>query len=350
MKPCLLIPAFHPTRDLVPLVEELIALGAGKILVIDDGSRVESRPVFDELEKLGNVTILRHAVNLGKGRALKTGLNHYLLTRDSDSPGVVTLDADGQHLPEDVMKVAAALEQAPEALYLGVRAFKENVPFRSLFGNALTRYVFGFLTGIWVQDTQTGLRGVPAQLAPELMNVSGERYEYEIGMLLKSKEKRVPIREHQIATVYINENRGSHFNPVLDSMRIYFVLLRFASSSMVTSLVDFVVFTIAYAATGSLGWSLVSGRLVASAFQFTVNRSFVFHSPVSPIPALVRYYALVVALGTTAYFLIDFLRSYFGGHVLVAKVLVETLLFFTSYAVQSAFVFRPPPAQQPTTN
>lgn len=350
MKPCLVIPAFQPTDALVSLTDELQNLGAGRILLVDDGSRAETRPIFDDLGKKPNVEVLRHAANLGKGRALKTALNHYLLTREPESPGVVTLDADGQHLPGDVMRVAAAIEAEPGAMHLGVRGFNKDVPFRSMLGNQVTRYVFGFLTGLWVRDTQTGLRGIPAGLATDLLAVPGERYEYEIGMLLKSKERRIPIREHEIETVYIDANRGSHFNPLVDSMRIYFVLFRFLSSSMLTSLVDFIVFTTVFSTSGALGWSLVSGRAVASVVQFTVNRSFVFHSQASAVPALVKYYSLNVALGVVAYFLIDQARTYTGGNVLLLKVVVETLLFFTSYGIQSAFVFRSPPAQQATPN
>jgi glycosyltransferase involved in cell wall biosynthesis len=340
MKPSLLIPAFRPTPALVTLSADLLSLGATEIIVVDDGSPAEESFIFEELARLQGVSVLRHAVNLGKGRALKTGLNHFLLTSLPESSGVVTLDADGQHLAADVLMVANALEAAPESLHLGVRKFGRNVPFRSLLGNEVTRLVFGFVTNIWIRDTQTGLRGIPTTLIPELLAVQGERYEFEIGVLLKTKERRVPITEHLIETVYIDDNRGSHFNPVLDSMRIYFVLLRFASSSMLTSLVDFVVFSIFYSATAALGWSLIAGRLVASVVQFTVNRIVVFHSEASVLPALARYYLLVVVLGTTAYFLIDLGRARFGGHVVVLKALVETALFFTSYGLQSAFVFR----------
>lgn len=340
MKPTLLIPAYKPSSELVNLVDELLGLGAEPIIVVDDGSGPEHASAFEQVRASPHVTLLRHAVNLGKGRALKTGMNHYLLTRAAESPGLLTLDADGQHRPRDVMTVASALERDPGEMHLGVRQFGDAVPFRSRFGNTVTRWVFGVLTGIWVRDTQTGLRGVPANFAADLMVVQGERYEYEIGMLLRAKERRVPIREHPIQTVYIDGNRGSHFNPVLDSMRIYFVLLRFASSSMLTSFVDFVVFSIVFGLTGALGWSLVSGRIVASMVQFMVNRSFVFHSSASPVPALLRYYLLVVVLGATAYVLIDLLRTHVGGNVVVLKALVETLLFFASYALQSAFVFR----------
>lgn len=340
MKPSLLIPAFRPTSALVTLSADLLSLGAEEIIVVDDGSPAEESFIFEELARLRGVLVLRHAVNLGKGRALKTGLNHFLLAHKPSSPGVVTLDADGQHLAADVVHVANALETAPEFLHLGVRDFGKNVPFRSLLGNQVTRVVFGLVTNIWVRDTQTGLRGIPTKLISELLVVPGERYEYEIGMLLKAKERHVPIKEHRIETVYIDGNRGSHFNPVLDSMRIYFVLLRFASSSMLTSFVDFVVFSIFYSATAALGWSLIAGRIVASAVQFTVNRTVVFHSEASVIPALARYYLLVIVLGTIAYFLIDLGRSQFGGHVVVLKALVETALFFTSYGLQSAFVFR----------
>jgi glycosyltransferase involved in cell wall biosynthesis len=344
VKPAFLIPAYEPTPEFPKLVDELIALGAERIIVVDDGSRPEAAAIFGELESKG-ATVVRHAVNLGKGRALKTGLNRFLVDAKPGSPGVVTLDADGQHLPKDVMRVALELERDPASLHLGVRPFGGSVPLRSKVGNEVTRFVFGVLTNLWVRDTQTGLRGLPVALVPDLISVSGERYDYEIGVLLKCKEKRIPLKQHPIATIYVDDNRGSHFNPILDSMRIYFVLLRFVSSSVTTSLVDFAVFTLALSWFGSLGWSVFSGRAVASVYNFTVNRSLVFHSRSAFVPALLRYYALVATLGVLAYFLIRTISTHVGGNVLVLKASVEALLFFVSYVVQSTFVFRAEPAQ-----
>src|SRR4051794_18059528 len=117
MKPSFLIPAFEPDHRMVELVDRLLALGADDLIVIDDGSHRDKQALFDGLARKTGVTVLRHAVNLGKGRALKTGLNHYLLNRGPESPGVVTLDADGQHLPEDVMKVALELERDPASFH-----------------------------------------------------------------------------------------------------------------------------------------------------------------------------------------------------------------------------------------
>ena len=226
---CVLIPVWGPTASLLSLVAQLSQRGFGKLLIVDDGSSPGCAAVFAKIETLPGVEVLRHAVNLGKGRALKTGFSR-LLAADKAFSGVVTADADGQHTPEDIEKVARALlsssllsnELRP---VLGTRGFDFDVPWRSRLGNRFTRHLFNLLTGVHLADTQTGLRGFPLAVLPELLALKGERYEYEMTVLAHlCRSGRTPL-EVPIATVYLNNNRGSHFHPVWDSMRVYSVLL-----------------------------------------------------------------------------------------------------------------------------
>jgi glycosyltransferase involved in cell wall biosynthesis len=220
-----LLPAWQPEAKLVDLAFSLRAAGFTAILVVDDGNSSTGSPLFEPLRASG-VQVLRHAVNLGKGRALKTGFNA-ILTGGADITAVITADADGQHTPADIVRVAHTLLTSGERPVLGVRSFRGQVPLRSKFGNLLTRSIFAFVTGAKLADTQTGLRGLPVSLLPELMTLEGERYEYEMTMLVHlCRGGKWPI-EVPIATVYVDGNRSSHFNPVWDSMRIYFVLARF---------------------------------------------------------------------------------------------------------------------------
>src|SRR5262249_16001168 len=163
-----------------------------------------------------------HAVNLGKGQALKTAFNHYLLRCPQDSVGVVTADADGQHLPADVLRVAETLERGPATLVLGSRGFEGAVPARSRVRNVPTRLILRWLIGRSVRDTQTGLRGIPRRFLPELLAMEAGRYEFELDMLIRATEERIPIAEIPIETVYGGPAQ-SHFNPLRDSLRIYFV-------------------------------------------------------------------------------------------------------------------------------
>lgn len=221
---CVLIPAWQPRAVLLSLVEDLSQRGFGKLLLIDDGSTAGCEAVFAAAASLPGVEVLRHPVNLGKGRALKTGFEH-LLMADHGIRGVITADADGQHTPGDIAKVARALLRDELRTVLGSRSFEQEVPWRSRLGNSFTRRVFNLLLDVRLADTQTGLRGLPRTLLPELLALRGERYEYEMTVLAYlCRTGRTPL-EVPIATVYLNNNRGSHFRPVWDSVRIYFVLL-----------------------------------------------------------------------------------------------------------------------------
>ena len=221
-----LVPAWQPEQRLTVLVASLVAQGFGAVLIVNDGSDKKCSFLFEELARLPRVHVLHHVANLGKGRALKTGIN-YFLNELQVMDGLVTADADGQHMQADIVRVARALLEADGKLVLGSRRFTADAPLRSRFGNGLTRHIFAFVTGAKLTDTQTGLRAFPRNLLPELLVLDGERYEYEMTVLahvccLGNKPLEVPIE-----TVYIDGNRASHFNPVWDSMRIYFVLMRF---------------------------------------------------------------------------------------------------------------------------
>jgi glycosyltransferase involved in cell wall biosynthesis len=217
-----LVPAWCPDAGLVPLVEALVVRGFGAVVVVDDGSGVACAPVFAAVAAVPGVHLLRHAVNLGKGRALKTGIN-YVLTELYAVDGLVTADADGQHRVADIVRVAQALEVQPNAAVLGVRTFAAGVPWRSRLGNGLTRTLFALLSGRKVADTQTGLRAFPRGLLAELLGLEGERYEYEMTVLAHLCRRGEPV-EVAIETVYVDGNRGSRFRPVRDSARIYAAL------------------------------------------------------------------------------------------------------------------------------
>jgi glycosyltransferase involved in cell wall biosynthesis len=335
----ILIPTFNPDHRLTQLVEALIAEGVRHIVVVNDGSRSECNSIFEQLKSHEQCTLLHHAVNCGKGRALKTGLNHIYMAYP-EAAGAVTADGDGQHRTEDILQVATELERHPGKLVMGARKMGKEVPFRSLFGNVLTRFVFSFLVGKKVADTQSGLRGLPRSAVPELLRVNGERYEYEINMLIMTKRQNIDIVEVPIETVYIDENKSSHFNPLVDSMRIYFQLLRFAFSSLIASVFDFIVFTVMYRLSGNIVISLLAGRfVVGSLLNYVINRRLVFHSSERVWSTLSRYYFALVAMSLVSYLLIRFVVIQWGFKITVAKIVVETCLFVFSFLVQREFVF-----------
>jgi glycosyltransferase involved in cell wall biosynthesis len=335
----ILIPSYNPDQRLPELVEALIREGVKHILIVNDGSRTECDLIFERLEKLEPCNVLKHAVNCGKGRALKTGLNYFHL-HFPHSPGIVTADGDGQHRTGDILRVAAGLKENPGKLILGSRKLDQGVPFRSLFGNVLTRFVLFFIMGRKVYDTQSGLRGIPRILVPYLLTTRGERYEFEINMLILSKKQAVDIIETPIDTIYLENNVSSHFNPFFDSMKIYFQLLRFAFSSMLASGCDFIVFSIAYHLTANILLSLLIGRfLIGSLLNYIINRRLVFHSKSRVLSSLFKYYLALIIMSVLSYLLITLALAHLGFKVMIAKIVVETFLFVFSFLIQREFVF-----------
>jgi glycosyltransferase involved in cell wall biosynthesis len=334
----ILIPAWQPEQQLTVLTETLVAQGFGAILIVDDGSGESCSALFEHLASLPRVHVLRHAVNLGKGRALKTGTN-YLLNELPQMDGLVTADADGQHTPADIVRVAQALLDSHGRVVLGARSFVADVPLRSRFGNGLTRHIFAFVTGTKLADTQTGLRAFPRKLLPELLVLEGERYEYEMTALAHVCRLGAGPLEVPIETVYIDGNRSSHFDPIWDSMRIYFVLVRFYFSALVAAGIDFAGFSIAFAVTGNVLASIAIGRL-SSLVNFALNKRYVFHNRAPVKGTLWRYYALVAGIGSLSYVLIWTLHRYGHWNIFAAKVVVDSLLSVVSFSMQRTFVFR----------
>lgn len=220
-----IVPAYNPPWRLVDLVSDLSTVGFRQIVVVNDGSHPGCNPVFSAVLDNPDVQVLRHAVNLGKGAALKTGFNH-VLCGIPDCRGVVTLDADGQHLIEDVRRTMRTFMEQPEKIVLGSRSFHaESVPFFNKSGNLLVRALFRWITGCRLRDTQTGLRVLPTFFLPELLKVQANGYEFETIMLLKSLKNGIPIVEQEIETIYLTTDGVSHFKPFLDSMKICLALL-----------------------------------------------------------------------------------------------------------------------------
>ncbi|HEY3442220.1 MAG TPA: bifunctional glycosyltransferase family 2/GtrA family protein [Paludibaculum sp.] len=336
----MLIPAYQPGAELESVVSAVLRLDVegvlSAIVVVDDGSDAACGAVFQRVAALPGVTLLRHAVNLGKGAALKTGFNHCLVTWP-ESCGVVTADADGQHAPADILKVARRLMEHPNALVLGAREFPAQIPLRSRFGNILTRLVFLVFTGKLLRDTQTGLRGWPAAQCRDSLRVPIQGYDFELETLVRGRGGA--IEEVGIETIYLDGNRASHFNPLRDSFRIYFVFLRYCGSALLAAGVDTLVFSAVYARFGELALSQAAGRIVAMCVAFLVLRSVVFRSDVPPWITFARYAALVAFSGWVSFGLIELLRDHAHLPVLGAKLLAEGLLFLGNFAIQRQFIF-----------
>ncbi|MDA9900190.1 bifunctional glycosyltransferase family 2/GtrA family protein [Planktomarina temperata] len=327
----LLIPAYEPTGELTRLIQNLGE--QHPIVVVDDGSQsCLAKHIFENLEEMPNVTILKHTINLGKGAALKTGLKYIRANIDSD--WVVTLDADGQHLASDVVRVAnATSDPGNHLLVLGSRKFTNATPLKSRIGNNFTALIFKYVYGYDLKDTQTGLRGIHKSIIPEILRIKGNKYEFETDMLLLAINNRIPIICLSIETIYINDNDNSHFKPIRDSFLIYKSIFAFAASGVLSFALDYLIFITLFMLTDLLLASVIVSRLISGMFNFAVNLK-IFGGSKSYLRNYIFFYSSL--------FLSIMLASYAGTYIMVefgvsaafAKPVTDFMLFFVSYYSQ----------------
>ena len=349
------LPSLDPDDKLVAVIDGLLEYGFTDIILINDGSKPENLSYFHTAASHPEVHLIHHSVNRGKGAALKTAFNWFLENRP-DAAGVVTVDGDNQHHPEDTRACAQHMLQTGR-LTLGVRDFSlPDIPARSRSGNRITSAVFKIFVGMTISDTQTGLRAIPKKHLPLFNTVSGDRFEYETNMLLALKENGIPFDEVKIRTVYIEENKSSHFHPIRDSWRIYKLILRhffkYTLSSLFSSVVDEGLYML-------LSWLLqpvlsgfwfsavpiVIARIVSSLTNFYTNKRLVFKSKMSTCSALIRYTLLAIPIllaqagltyGLTLLFDISESQIILRGVIHAAVMIV---LFVASFLVQQRWVF-----------
>ncbi|MDF2556179.1 MAG: glycosyl transferase [Bacillales bacterium] len=342
--PTILIPALNPDIRLLTLVDELNTKLKPNIIVVNDGSDAKSNEIFNKLREMPNCSVITHSSNLGKGMALKSGLK-YFQENVQNSVGIVTADCDGQHTAKDIELVGKTLQSHPDKLILGVRTFEQkDIPFRSWFGNTITRKTFTFLTGMKISDTQTGLRGIPTVHMSFFSNLSGKKFEYELNMLLGCKQQGIAIHEEKISTIYLDNNSSSHFNPLVDSIKVYFVLLKFISASVASFAVDYGMFLFLLFVFGkhmetnmSVLCSGIISRVVSSIVNYVLNCKAVFKS--SSKHTVLRYYILASFLMVTSSVSVTLLQSIFDGGATFFKIIIDSLLFISSFTIQREWVF-----------
>lgn len=336
-----LIPSYQPDDLLVRVVLE--CMQSFKIVVVDDGSGPKYKSIFNTIPKA--CTVLTHDVNKGKGAALKTGLAYIKETFEGKDYVVVTVDGDGQHSYADALQVAQRAEKQPDCLVLGSRNFKEIDQKKSIFGNFLARSLMRLSTGNNIYDTQTGLRGFTNRNIESLLEIEGNRYEYETNMILYLSRVRIPIIEVPIKTIYLDNNSRSHYSPLRDSMRIFAQFMKFAFSSIVGFLVDFGLFTLLSVVLPEFALQLivanVAARIVAAIVNFTINKYFVFKlKKGKTLKYASKYFMLAVVNMILNTALLALLVDIFKWNQYATKLIVEFILFVISYLIQKFFVFR----------
>lgn len=342
---CVIIPAYNPDEELFLKFAKEVLNNFSRIVVVNDGSKEEYNSTFEKIANLDEkIQVLNHSVNMGKGRALKTAFN-YVLNAYPECIGVVAADCDGQHGIEDVIKLAEELKNHPSSLILGVRDFnKEDVPFKSRYGNKITRLIFKLFIGLSIKDTQTGLRALSRELMKTFLTTNGERYEYETNMLIECKQENIPIEQVPISTIYIEKNQTSKFNPIKDSLSIYKLFGKYIISAISSFVIDVILFNIfllilnKYEVPNSIIIATVVARILSSLYNFKINAKMVFKNMTNK--SLIRYIILVIIQMLISAFGVNYLATIIPINVTVIKVVVDIIIFMVNFVVQREFVFK----------
>lgn len=340
MEKAIVIPSLNPTSHIIELVVALRKVYGDVIIVVNDGSDTSSINYFHELEISQGCMILNHDKNYGKGRALKTAFS-YIQEHLPDVSFCITVDGDGQHLPKDIIRcIEAAYDHD---VVLGVRTFSKEVPWKSRFGNILTRNMLRVFTGVSISDSQTGLRILSRKAMNAVMDVPGERYEFETNMLIELHKQGYQFLEVSIDTVYFDENAGSHFNPILDSWRIYKEFIKFIVSSLSASLVDLGVFKLVLSrfssnSLHSIGIATFVARFVSSLYNYKVNQKLIFKQ--SSKATVYKYFTLVVVQFVVSSVVVTLLDSVFPNtNTTLLKLCVDSGIFVINYVIQKKYIF-----------
>ena len=351
------LPSLDPDEKLHAVIEGLLEYGFTDIILVNDGSKQENLHYFEE-EAAAHpdiIHLLHHEVNKGKGAALKNAFRYFLENRP-EGFGVVTVDGDNQHHPEDTRRCCERMLETGH-MVLGCRDFTlDHVPARSRFGNQTTSAIFKIFVGMTLSDTQTGLRAIPRGDLEVLTTIKGDRFEYETNMLLAMKDNGIDFNEVKIRTVYIEENKSSHFHPIRDSWRIYKLILAHFFRYTISSLIGSVVETGMLAALNLLLKNMLDGtaltaattipaRIISCFVNFYINKTMVFKTNVSTGTAMVRYWILAAGQ-MLAQFLLDegfYVLLHVGGDATFLRVAVHTVvmvgLYFLSFVIQQRWVF-----------
>lgn len=347
----ILIPALNPPKEILrSYLYELRNMGFSRILLVNDGSRAEYDEFFDKLIDEG-FDVFIHYKNFGKGRALKNSFN-YILNNYEDFSYVITVDSDGQHKASDVQNIANIVKKSDVAMYLGSRDFnEEGVPFKSSFGNKTTSFIYKLMFYDKIGDTQTGLRAIPKAYLADFLDLPGERFEYEINMLINSSQTKKKIIEIPIETVYFDNNSETHFHPIKDSFKIYRVMLgtffKFIISSLSSFLVDIGAFTVLtkllpsiLATSSKVIWaSTALARIVSGIFNYNVNKNLVFADDKKEKSKFIKYVSLWLCQLILSAFFVDMIFERVNMNASVIKLIVDTIIFLLSFTIQNKFIF-----------
>jgi len=207
------IPVYNHPEKIRDVVNSCLAIGF-PVFVIDDGSTDDTA---DQVKDISGVHLIRHAANQGKGAAILTGFNAAVKI----SNWAITLDADGQHDPEDSLKMIASIPNRQRVIVVGLRKGMtgKHVHWTSSFGRAFSNFWVRRSGGPGISDTQSGFRIYPLPEAI-MLNTRARRFQFEVEILVKAKWKGLPVTETPVSVSYTpGSGRVSHFRPFIDFVR-----------------------------------------------------------------------------------------------------------------------------------
>lgn len=330
-----LIPAYEPTTKFLELLKDLKKYNL-QIIIVNDGSGKKYNSIFKEAHTYGK--IITHLNNEGKGAALKTGLKYITEFIKKDCI-IVTMDCDGQHKVEDALILCSYASKEKNCLVLGKRLRSNKTPLRSRLGNIITRFFYRITTGVDVYDTQTGLRAFSNSLIPFLLKVEGERFEYEMNVLLKCPGQNIKIKEIEIETIYIDNNSHSHFKTIKDSFLVYKEIFKFLMSSIISFIIDYLAYLIFIFITNNLVISNIIARIISSTCNYNINKRIVFNNKEQDHNQLLKYYVLASIILIFNTIILNFLVYKLLINKLLAKIITELILVTLSWLVQKKIIF-----------
>ena len=335
MKEVILIPSYEPDKKLISLIET-INRNRFDIIVVDDGSGKKYQDIFQKI--CNKVYLISYVPNMGKGHALKKGLS-YIKEKYQKDYLVITMDSDGQHTIGDAIKLSNYAKEHLNTYVLGMRKRNSNTPLRSKIGNRITKFVYYITTGVNIYDTQTGLRCFSNTLTEFLLNTPGERFEYEMNALLSSPKNGIKLHEIEIETIYMDNNKGTHFKTLRDSYLIYKDIFKFGFSSIISFIIDYSLFSI-FSIFLSLTLSNILARIISATCNYTLNRKLVFKSKNSLYKTALSYISLAILILMLNTILLNILVEKVLLNKFIAKLMVEACLFIFSYYIQNKYIFK----------
>lgn len=334
MKKIAIIPSLEPDHHLIDITRELKE-NDYEIIIVNDGSSSKYNEYFNQVKDIA--TVLTHETNQGKGTALRTAFK-YIKENYQTPYMIITVDSDGQHKLADCNKIIEYLKKHPNELVLGKRIRNQKTPLRSKIGNAITRVVYKFVSNIDIYDTQTGLRAFSNNLIDKMIKIPGERFEYEINMLLYIASENIKITEIEIETIYIESNKSSHFNPIKDSYKIYKEIFKYSQGAIISFIIDYLLYTLFNTLKFKVATSNIIARIISSLINYNINKKYVFQK--SNKYSFIKYYLLVIANILINTFILTKIIGLFKTNIYLAKLIIEIIMFFINYLIQKLLIYK----------